>query len=286
MGLYTNNSGTLSPIAGRGKAEYGASAIRKGVVDGISCAKDSTTTVAVTFDTPMPDADYIINIDTMTQFSEVVAGTKTANGFTFYIYNNSLNNYTNQSIEYTAFKLYTDNEYNSLMDAMPDDMGSSNKLVATNDLLDLIYPVGSIYLSTSSGSPSIIFGGTWVQIKDTFLLACGDTYSNGATGGQSEVTLATEQIPVHTHPIPSLTGSTTSTGEHNHICGYRFDIGPGGSQTAIVTNSNLIANQTYTTGGHNHNISTNASTTESAGSGNAHDNMPPYLAVYAWKRTA
>ena len=44
------------------------------------------------------------------------------------------------------------------------------------------YPVGSIYLSINSTSPDELFGGTWEQIKDTFLLACGDTYAAGIYG--------------------------------------------------------------------------------------------------------
>ena len=51
------------------------------------------------------------------------------------------------------------------------------------DLIDTIYPVGSIYMSVSNTSPSILFGGTWEQIQDKFLLASGSTYSNGSTGG-------------------------------------------------------------------------------------------------------
>lgn len=46
-----------------------------------------------------------------------------------------------------------------------------------------IYPVGSIYLSVNATSPAELFGGTWEQIKDTFLLASGDTYEAGSTGG-------------------------------------------------------------------------------------------------------
>ena len=52
-------------------------------------------------------------------------------------------------------------------------------------LLDAVWPVGSIYLSASEISPETLFGGTWEQVKDRFLLAAGDVYSLGGTGGQA-----------------------------------------------------------------------------------------------------
>lgn len=63
-------------------------------------------------------------------------------------------------------------------------------------LVDSIYPVGSIYMSVNSTSPATLFGGTWSQLKDRFLLGAGDTYSNGATGGVATVTLTTSQIDI------------------------------------------------------------------------------------------
>ena len=53
-------------------------------------------------------------------------------------------------------------------------------------IYNAIYPVGSIYMSVNSTSPQTLFGGTWEQIKDTFLLASGTSYSNGATGGSAD----------------------------------------------------------------------------------------------------
>ena len=67
-------------------------------------------------------------------------------------------------------------------------------------LMKLIYPVGSLYWSSKSTNPSSLFGGTWVQIKDRFVLACGDTYTSvGATGGASSVTLSVSNMPSHSH---------------------------------------------------------------------------------------
>lgn len=73
-------------------------------------------------------------------------------------------------------------------------------------IFNLIYPIGSIYLSENSTSPATLFGGTWTQIKDKFLLTAGDTYKAGNTGGSSTHkhttaghTLTTNEMPSHTH---------------------------------------------------------------------------------------
>ena len=50
-------------------------------------------------------------------------------------------------------------------------------------IFDMVYPVGSVYVSVNATNPSALFGGTWEQIKDRFLLSAGDTYKAGATGG-------------------------------------------------------------------------------------------------------
>lgn len=68
----------------------------------------------------------------------------------------------------------------------------SKKLVTYDD----VYPIGSIYMSTSSTSPASMFGGTWTQIKDRFLLAAGDTYAAGKTDGYATHELTEDQLPV------------------------------------------------------------------------------------------
>ena len=85
--------------------------------------------------------------------------------------------------------------------------------VATNTtLLDLIYPVGAIYWSSDSTSPETLFGGTWSQITDTFILAAGTTYTAGSTGGAATVSLVKNNIPSHNHYYTP--GGTI--GDHSH----------------------------------------------------------------------
>lgn len=133
------------------------------------------------------------------------------------------------------------------------------KLSNTNIKLsaDLIYPVGSIYMSVNSTNPSTLFGGTWEQIKDKFLLSCGDTYANGSTGGEATHTLTVDEMPNHTHTLRVAKDSDSD--------GYDY--------------GTTVANKWWKED------STPRSKTGDTGGGKSHNNMPPYLAVYAWKRT-
>lgn len=80
------------------------------------------------------------------------------------------------------------------------------------DAMNYVYPVGSIYMSTVNVDPSVIFGGSWQRIKSKFLFACEDSgnYANGKTGGETTVTLATTQIPSHSHTFTGNENTTTS----------------------------------------------------------------------------
>ncbi len=126
-------------------------------------------------------------------------------------------------------------------------------------LADVIYPVGSIYLSVNSTSPGTLFGGTWEQIKDRFLLGCGSTYSNGSTGGEATHKLTINEMPSHNHEMSNGTDSS--------------------SEGHIFTQPNAKAEMLYDE------HKAYWCTTSNVGGGAAHNNMPPYFAVYMWKRT-
>lgn len=119
-------------------------------------------------------------------------------------------------------------------------------------LINLIMPVGYIYVSTVSTSPATLYGGTWTQIKDTFLLTAGDIYTAGDTGGEAEHTLTIDEMPAHTH-TQAMAESNASSANYARM-GYQSEVFRGA--------------------------------TGSTGGGQAHNNMPPYLVVYAWVRTA
>lgn len=139
----------------------------------------------------------------------------------------------------------------------PEDFVMAINSISTYTPLDS-YPIGSIYMSTEDTSPDTLFGGTWERITGRFLLGATDNGSSGAsqaagrTGGEATHTLTENEMPAHTHPIPYTTYNTSTSGTSRRFAAY--------------------SGSTVSTG--------------SAGSGAAHNNMPPYLSVYMWKRTA
>lgn len=135
----------------------------------------------------------------------------------------------------------------------------------TLDWLNKIYPVGSIYMNVSLVDPAQLFGGTWQRIQDRFLLSAGSSYTAGKTGGEASHTLTPSEMPKHDHAgaftynstwkIGNRTGSSLAGDNAIYICPTQS----GGAANIVPP---------------------------SAGGGQSHNNMPPYLTVYMWKRTA
>lgn len=206
------------------------------------------------------------------------AFTKTENKLNLEVDNASIESLTSKN---NAFSL--DNQGNLVVNSITANYSNFNMV----NLINMVYPIGSIYMSVSSTSPATLFGGTWVQLKDRFLLGAGDTYTNGSTGGSAS-------LQAHSHTIPSLSGTAASS-THTHTVTTKTTSYGAGSQTAwrclSWPGTNADFSQTVYTnngtadGGHTHTVTTTASTTGSTGDGTA-GNMPPYLTVYMWKRTA
>jgi hypothetical protein len=161
-----------------------------------------------------------------------------------------------------------------------------------NENMLTIYPVGSIYLSVNPDDPGLVFGGTWERIKDKFLLAAGDTYEAGHTGGSATHNhyasasvaghvLTTNEIPAHKHTVtgaalaPSGKGILTASTE--------LGAAEGSATVSKITSStgtlDLSLEMNNTGGGqaHNHSATVSVGTQSS---------MPPYLVVYVFKRIA
>lgn len=118
------------------------------------------------------------------------------------------------------------------------------------NLLDIIYPVDSVYTTFSSMSPIESIGGTWELLKDTFLYSSDEV---GITGGEKEHKLIISEMPAHTH-----------------FCDFAS---PGGSGSTWVTKYAQYKPE----GGWY---------TKSTGNSQAHNNMPPYITVHMYRRTA
>lgn len=130
--------------------------------------------------------------------------------------------------------------------------------------LDAVYPVGSIYISVKATNPGTLFGGKWTAIaQGRCLVGVGSnkdanneskTFTVRQTGGEYNHTLVLNEIPKHNH------SGRTANGWGSLDWGYNF---------------------TYT-----NTAAWNGDGTESVGGGQKHNNIPPYLAVYMWERTA
>ena len=152
------------------------------------------------------------------------------------------------------------------------------------DTLKKVYPVGSIYMSTVSTNPATLFGfGTWEAMPAGRVLLAqgksswGTTYNAGSTGGEATHTLTVGEMPSHNHKV-----ITNTAGDHTHI--YKYTNG-----FASPSNSGSLTRQewlrpvenidTSIAGNHSHTVIIN-----NTGSGNAHNNLQPYVSCYIWKR--
>ena len=151
--------------------------------------------------------------------------------------------------------------------------GIETKKITWQNLLNKIYPVGSLYMSAKATSPASLFGGTWERIKDRFILAAGDTYAAGISGGEAEHTLTESEIPAHEHQQNAYVVSSVFT-EKTNI--------PDRGLSYPYENVNVY----YSTGTVNGAGNFNGISTGSVGMGSQHNNMPPYVTVYVWKRIA
>lgn len=138
-------------------------------------------------------------------------------------------------------------------------------------LADVFYPVGSIYISAASTSPADMFGGTWKKLEGRFLLGASSAYPVGSTGGEATHTLTLSEMPKHSH-APHDWSMVVNRGGY----GMTADIGAQtvrGASTAIVPNIKATKND-------------DNNATHATGGGQPHNNMPPYVSVNMWQRTA
>ena len=180
------------------------------------------------------------------------------------------------------------------------------------EILDKIYPIGSIYMNINSTPPDIIIGGEWQRIKDTFLLSAGDVYDGGSSGGSADA-IVVEHNHIqdshnhtqesHNHTQNGHSHKATSSGRNvvgidssaNWAYSSLLKIGTGSSGTAYYyphsdSNTNGITEPSdtdSTTATNKDATAKNKATTatnQSTGESGIDKNMPPYLTVYMWQR--
>lgn len=172
-------------------------------------------------------------------------------------------------------KLYTnkgqispDNVY--VGDTEPTDSSvkcwiSPSGKIDLSSLWDQIYPVGSIYITANATNPSVLFGGTWEQLKGKFLVGVDssdtDFETSGKTGGEKTHILKIEEMPSHNH---TLYGSPYGSADwvEGGIQRLKYDV-----NHKTASNTYPLDDSVWNTGGDQ-----------------AHNNLPPYMTVYMWKR--
>lgn len=154
-------------------------------------------------------------------------------------------------------QLQENTDYGTTLPSNPTNGRLFFQETSVTSLIDLVYPVGAVYISMNQTSPQTLFGGTWKQIQGRFLIGAGTAYPAGSTGGEATHTLTASEIPDHTHTF-KYTGQSVTTGV-NSIRLYQ----------AASNQYNAYS------GGQSSNCG-----------GRAHNNLPPYMAVYMWTRTA
>ena len=143
--------------------------------------------------------------------------------------------------------------------------GKEINTLVQEKIFSLVYPVGSIYMSVNSADPGTLFGGTWERLEDTFLLAAGANHTAGSTGGEETHALTVNEMPSHD--------------------GHVYNEVRGGNWAGFLSVSNATA---YGSSGRGWNVTAGNElhpAGDTLGGNAAHNNLPPYLAVYMWKRT-
>lgn len=160
-------------------------------------------------------------------------------------------------------------------------LGTNTTQIATTAFvtagIQAAYPVGAIFLSTVSTDPSTLLGfGTWVAYGQGRMLISQDgTYTAGSTGGSATTTLIEANLPSHSHSItdPGHAHSVSHNAQQQNE-GHQLAGGP--SRTVFPTTASITVNSN----------TTGITGTNTTGSGTAFSNLPPYIAVYMWNRTA
>lgn len=171
---------------------------------------------------------------------------------------NNINNYKSQNEQKIT---NITNDFNKFKDEINKKIGEINNILKNQikkEILDMSHPIGTYYWSQKNTNPSTIFGGNWEAIRGRFLFAEDSSHGVNSTGGEEFHTLKLEEIPAHNHGLPKP------------VCAYKnipdIQIQGGGGSKKLYENDGNVAN------------------TNNVGGGKPHNNMPPYISAFCWRR--
>ena len=172
-----------------------------------------------------------------------------------------------------GIKLTSGTDYGTTLPSNPATNQLFFQTIGSNFVLDNVYPVGSIYMNVNSTNPGTLFGGTWEQIQGRFLLGMSSSYPAGSQGGEAEHRLTISEMPSHSHNFVNSPGS-----EGNAFSDFTPSAQINAPGTAYTSQPAFTKGADWTSYG--------GITLQTVGGSQSHNNMPPYLSVYIWKRTA
>lgn len=205
----------------------------------------------------------------------------------------------------TTKQILSDNDTFAIQDYNTQENLNVSLATIKSTLLNASFPLGAIYMSVNSTNPSELFGGVWEALENRFLLGASSSYPVGSTGGEVNHTLTISEMPTHNHENsltfeisqePHSHGIRSSSNYSTNCNGLARggDENKGGYyQVGGVANNNGEEFYCYKAGDgieyikpENAEIDFQKTTlyNVNAGGGNPHNNMPPYLAIYMWKR--
>lgn len=174
-----------------------------------------------------------------------------------------------EKTEAEKMQMLRDSKAAAAVKAQPQSASAAAKPeLKLRDVLEAIFSPGSLFINANDINPKELFGfGEWVRIKDRFILAAGETYAAGSTGGEATHKLTVNEMPSHYHQTVRQQwygADTVANSSAGSI--YSWKTSTGGSTSA----SYIGPDTTY---GH-------------TGGNAAHNNMPPYQTFYVWMRVS
>lgn len=244
------------------------------------------TTIQYIVDAFSADATAIKN-STKEYCDGIKADTSQLKADTLSIKNSAISEITtikNNAISDTTALKNTTKTYRDEAQSFRDEV---NLTLIKQTILDTIYPIGSIYMSTNSTDPGSFLGGSWAPIKDRFLLAAGDKYAAGSEDGlamhshtTAVHTLTVDEMPSHTHMLNINSDNSEPFLPNGNINTLSVINNMGAfSKNGVICDRNPVVISARTI-----NTYTGGSASHSHGITGASSSMPPYLTVYVWKR--